>query len=146
MRSGEIAHDGLGRDTVPADVPYDGPEQYEELEGEQETPSLLDDLGDLIDDTKSYLEAEAAFQKSRAGYIGNRLKYAVAYGAVAFGIFHLALIAITVGVVIALVPIIGAWLATLLVGGVLIVGGLLLLRALKSKVNDIRSAFDKAEP
>lgn len=103
--------------------------------------SLTDDLFALVEDGKTYLEAEFAFQKSRTSFVANRAKMAVAYGAAAFGILHLALIALTVGTVIALAPLVGPWIATLIVGGVLIVLGIVCVRMLKGKIDDIRDAF-----
>lgn len=103
--------------------------------------SLRDDLMALLEDGQTYARAEVAFQKSRGAFLGNRGKQAVGLGAAAFGVFHLALIAITVGLVLALVPIVGPWIATGIVGVMLIVFGLLLLRMLKARVDDIRSAF-----
>ena len=130
------------KESPAAAMPSDFPDSCEDNEDEfPPEPSLTDDLTALFEDGKNYLEAERNFQKSRAGFVANRLKYATAYGAAAFGVLHLALIAITVGLVIALAPIIGAWLATLVVGVVLILAGVLFLRALKGKIDDIRAAF-----
>jgi uncharacterized membrane protein len=73
--------------------------------------------------------------------VANRAKLALAYGAAAFGVLHLALIALTVGSVIALAPVVGPWLATLIVGGLLIALGVVCARMLKGKIDDIRNAF-----
>ena len=89
--------------------------------------SLLGDLDALLADGKTYLESEVAYQKSRAGFTANRLKWSVIYGAAAFGLLHLALIALTVGVVIALSPLTGPWIATGIVVALLVIGALLLL-------------------
>ena len=104
-------------------------------------PSLTDDLFALYEDGKTYAQAEVAFQKSRAGYTANRIKSAVVFGLGAFGMLHLALIALTVGAVIALVPIMGPWLATGLVTIILLIAGGVLIFMLKSKIDDIRDAF-----
>ncbi|WP_375289788.1 phage holin family protein [Qipengyuania sp.] len=103
--------------------------------------SLIDDVEALFEDGKTYLEAEVAFQKSRAGFAGNRLKFAAVYGAMAFGFLHLALIALTVGIVIALTPVVGPWLATAIVVLALLIGGVIMIIKLRGKVNDIRQAF-----
>lgn len=127
----------------PYEAPdYEGP-GYDEDEGEAgpPPPSLIDDVLALFDDGKTYAQAELAYQKSRAGFAANRVKYVVAYGAAAFGVFHLALIALTVGVVIALMPLVGPWAATAIVTLSLIVLGVVLLNMLKGKLGDIRSAF-----
>ncbi len=116
-----------------------GDDDAEAVEGPD--GSLLEDLKALIDDGRTYAQAEMAFQKTRASFAGGQIKYVVAYGAAAFGALHLALIAIAVGLVIALAPIVGPWIATAIVAVVLVIIGVLFLRALKSKVGEIRGAF-----
>ena len=125
--------------------PLDVPDDYEPAGEEQGTAdaSLVDDVVALLSDGKTYAEAELAFQKSRAGYTANRAKGAIAFGLAAFGVLHLALIAATVGLVIALVPLIGPWGATALVTLALIVIGVVLLRMLKGRIDDIRDAFSE---
>lgn len=128
--------------------PLDLPDEHEvpEAEGEDgERFSLTDDVMALLEDGKTYAEAELRFQKSRAGYIGNRLKGAIAFGLGAFGVLHLALIAATVGLVIALAPVVGAWAATAIVTIALIAVGIVLLRLLKARLDDIRDAFEEEE-
>lgn len=128
--------------------PFDLPDEHEAPEPEGEDAqlfSLTDDVLALLEDGKSYAEAELRFQKSRAGYIGNRTKGAIAFGLGAFGVLHLALIAATVGVVIALAPIVGPWAATAIVTFALILAGVVLLRLLKGRLDDIRDAFDDGD-
>ncbi|WP_370188396.1 phage holin family protein [Qipengyuania sp.] len=129
--------------------PLDLPDEHEATDPQGDDGhdySLTDDVLALIEDGKTYAEAELRFQKSRAGFIANRTKGAIAFGLGAFGVFHLALIAATVGLVIALVPLIGAWGATALVTLVLVIAGVILLRLLKRRIDDIREAFDVEDP
>lgn len=123
--------------------PLDMPDEHASFDPEDPTTSssLTDDIFALIDDGKTYAEAEVAFQKSRAGYAANRAAGAVAFGLGAFGVFHLALIAATVGLVIALVPLVGPWIATAIVTFALVLAGVVLLWLLKGRINEIRSAF-----
>ncbi len=125
--------------------PLDLPDEHEppEADEDQRGPSLTDDVFALLEDGKTYAEAEVAFQKSRAGYIANRAKGVIAFGLGAFGVFHLAMIAGAVGLVLALVPLVGPWLATILVTAALIIAGLVLLRLLKGRIDDIRDAFSE---
>ncbi|GAB5350842.1 MAG: hypothetical protein CL575_08785 [Altererythrobacter sp.] len=125
----------------PLDVPGEYPSDTENDGGTADRPSLADDLLALFEDGKTYAEAEMAYQKSRAGYTANRLKGALALGFGAFGVLHLALIALTVGVVIALTPLVGPWIATAIVTVALIVIGIILLKMLKARIDDIRAAF-----
>ena len=135
--------DSETQDRADYEGPLDLPDDYEpEAEDHGDPgPSLTDDLVALLEDGKTYAEAEIAYQKSRAGFTANRLKGAIAFGLGAFGVFHLALIAFTVGAVIALMPLLGPWGATALVTVILIVAGVIMLRLLKGRIDDIRDAF-----
>lgn len=128
--------------------PLDLPDDHEPLEaedGDGDYYSLTDDVHALLEDGKTYAEAELRFQKSRAGYIANRAKGAIVFALGAFGVLHLALIAATVGLVIALVPLVGAWGATAIVTIAFILAGAGLLALLKQRLDDIRAAFDEEE-
>lgn len=111
-----------------------------------EDPSLLADIDALIADGKTYLQAEVAFQKSRAGFAANRVKSSLFYGAAAFALLHLALIALTVGVVIALAPLTGPWLATAIVTAVLVALAVFFVMKLRGRIDEIRTAFESREP
>ena len=128
--------------------PFDVPDEHDR-DGADDAPphaSLTDDVLAFFDDGKTYAEAEIRYQKSRMAFVANRAKGAVAFGAAAFGVLHLALIAMTVGLVLALIPLVGPWGATAIVTIGLIIVGVILLRSLKQRINDIRSAFaDKAD-
>ena len=133
-------------DRADFEGPLDLPDDFDpEEDGPEYGPSLTDDLAALFEDGKTYAEAEVAFQKSRAAYAANRLKSAVVFGLGAFGVFHLALIALTVGVVIALVPLVGPWAATAIVSISLVAIGAFLLSRLKGKIDDIRAAFSDGD-
>ncbi len=131
------------RDEAPYNGPVDLPDSYEPEDDDQEPhgPSLTDDIMALLEDGRTYAEAEMAYQKSRAGFAANRFKGAIAFGLGAFGVLHLALIAMTVGLVIALVPLVGPWIATAIVTAALIGLGLLFLSLLKTRIDEIRDAF-----
>ena len=133
------------RGNAPYEGPVDLPDEYEpEEEGaDSPGPSLVDDVLALLDDGKTYAEAEMAFQKSRAGFAANRIKGVVAYGLGAFGVLHLALIAMTVGLVIALAPLVGPWIATAIVTLALVALGILFLNLLKKRIDEIRDAFSE---
>lgn len=96
-------------------------------------PSLIDDVKALVDDGKTYLEAELQFQKSRATFAVDRGKSGAVYGVAAAAVLHLALVALVVGAIFALTPLITAWGATAVVVGVLLVAGLLLGLAAKRR-------------
>ena len=130
-------------------TPYSGPPDLsDEPEGSQTEgappgPSLTDDLMALLDDGKTYAEAELAYQRTRLRFSANRIKGIVGFGLAAFGVFHLALIALAVGLVLALIPLVGPWAATAIVTVALIGAGLLLLSLVKSRIDAIRDAFSE---
>ncbi len=98
-----------------------------DVEGEDR--SLLDDVRALIDDGKTYLEAELGFQKTRAAFIADRAKSTVVFGAIAALLGFLALVGLTVGSIIALTPLLTAWGASALVVALLLIAAALSARA-----------------
>ena len=133
------------RDEAPYNGPLDVPDSYEpdHEDGETAGPSLTDDILALLEDGKTYAEAEMAYQKSRAGFAANRATGAIAFGLGAFGVLHLALIAMTVGLVIALAPLVGPWIATAIVTVALVGLGVFFIMQLKSRLEEIRDAFSE---
>ncbi|HVR91799.1 MAG TPA: phage holin family protein [Novosphingobium sp.] len=91
--------------------------------------SLVDDVRQLIDDGRTLAEAEYAYQKSRAAVAGDGVKGAAAYGGLAIALVLFALVALTIGLLIALTPWLTAWGATAVV-----TVGLLLAAALSALV------------
>ncbi len=87
-----------------------------------EDRSLADDLRQLADDSKSFAKAEAAYQKARVAYAGDQARGLAIRGGLALAFVFFALMALTLGLVLALTPLLTAWGATAVV-----VAGLLLL-------------------
>lgn len=108
---------------------------------EADTSSLIDDVSALFEDGKTYAQAELAFQKSRARYLGGSVKGLAVYAGGAIAAFHLALIALTVGLVFALASAIGPWLATLVVTLVYLIIAAILALSLKRRLGAMRSAL-----
>ncbi len=124
--------------------PLDLPDEHDSpAEDGGPTHSLTDDIAALIDDGKTYVEAEIAYQKSRGAFVASHAKRAAIFGLGAFGVFHLALIAATVGAVIALVPLVGAWAATAIVTVALVIIGVVLVRIVKQRIDDIAGVFSE---
>lgn len=133
----------VDRAELPPDVPDDFDPEPADPAGE---PSLLDDLKTLLGDGKNYVEAELAFQKSRAGHTAALARLSAVYLAVALALVHLALIALVVGLVFALSPLVGPWLATGIVVGLLLAGALVLVQRLRAKLSEIRGMYSEQEP
>lgn len=88
--------------------------------------SLVEELAALIDDGRTYAEAELAFQKTRAGIAGKSAALAVVFAIVAIILLHIAFLALAVGLVIALQPLVTIWGAIAIVfGGLLLTTGAL---------------------
>jgi len=83
--------------------------------------SLTEELGALIDDGRTYFEAEVAFQKTRAKLAGKSIGIAIACALVALILLNIAFLALAVGLVIALAPIMTIWGAIAVVVGSLFV-------------------------
>ena len=104
--------------------------------------SLTDDVEALIDDGKTYVEAEIAYQKSRLSYAANRGKAGASFFLLALACFHLALLGLVVGSIIALSPVVGPLIATAIVVGVLLLAAMVLLWVAKGKFSRISQAFE----
>lgn len=90
--------------------------------------SLLADAEALIDDARTWFDAELGYQKSRVGFVVGRVKLMAGLGLGALFFLVMALFGLVVGLLIALTPLITAWGATAVVVGLLLVGALVMVR------------------
>lgn len=114
--------------------------------GEFSDLSLAQELRQLANEAKSVAQTELAFQKSRAAYAGAETKTIALLFGVALVIAFFALMALVVGVVIALGPILGPWGAMAAVTIVLLIAaGLCAFTAMGrlSRMMKIVSSSDK---
>lgn len=79
------------------------------LADEAERPTLAADLRQLADQARTLAQAELAFQKSRAAYAGAEIRGIAMLLAVALVLLFFAAMAMVVGTVIALGPLLGLW-------------------------------------
>lgn len=86
--------------------------------------SLVDDVRQLVEDGRTLVEAELAYQKSRAMVAGQAAKSVAGWSALALSLVFFALMALVLGLILVLTPLIGPLGAMLLV-----VAGLLILAA-----------------
>lgn len=116
------------------------------VEGDER--SLLDDVKALIDDGRTYLEAELGFQRTRAAFVADRAKSTIVLGAAAALLAFLALVGMTVGAIIALTPALTAWGASALVVAILLAAAVLAARAAARKWSGLLGAItgDAREP
>lgn len=102
-----------------------GTEPQDRAEASPDDASLIDSLRDLVEDGQTLVQAELAYQQSRAIYAWGRTKgiAALVILGLAFGSFML--LALVVGLLLALATVLGVWGALAAVAG-----GLGLLAAL----------------
>ena len=108
--------------------------------------SLNDDLHGLARDAKAYAEAELRFQKSRASYVASASKSVAILAVAALVAVFFAVMALVVGLVIALGPLLTPWGSMAVVTlALLAIAALLLLKA-KKRVGIMMSVLgqDKA--
>jgi hypothetical protein len=101
-------------------------------EGSSGFETLRDDVAALVEDARTYAEAEIAFQKTRAALVARHSGRALAALVLALVLLHIALIALAVGAVLALAPLVTIWGAILIVVGAMLAGvGVLVWVALR---------------
>lgn len=110
--------------------------------------SLVEDVTRLVTDGRTLLEAELAYQKSRAAVAGQGVKAVAGCAALALALVFVALMALTFGLVLALAEVLGAWVATGVVTlGLLAFGalsGVVALRRWKRTAAQLTEAADAA--
>lgn len=110
------------------------------------TRSLLEDIEDLLVDARTYLDAELSYQKSRASFVGGSIKRIAVFGIGAVVLALFAFGALTIGLIIALTPLVTAWGATAIVVGALLLVVFLLLRAAASHWDEMMSVINDKHP
>ncbi|HSG34291.1 MAG TPA: phage holin family protein [Sphingomonadaceae bacterium] len=106
------------------------------------SPSLLADVEALVEDGKTYAEAELAYQKTRLTYVSRQAKSAALYTLIAAALVVMAVVTLSIGAILALTPVIGAFGATAVVFVALVLGALLFGIAARGKIAKAVSAFE----
>jgi hypothetical protein len=75
----------------------------------REDPTLAQDMRLLASHVRTFAEAELAFQKARAAYVGSATRTIAVLGIVAAVLVFFAVMAAVFGTVIALGPVLGLW-------------------------------------
>ena len=107
-----------------------------------ENRSLIDDVEVLIEDGRTYLEAELNFQKTRALFIGDRAKGVALYALLGLMFAWMALIGLTIGLIFALTPSLGGWGATGVVVAIWLVIAVVALRAAAGRWKQLIASFE----
>ena len=103
--------------------------------------ALVGDLRQLAGDAKNLAEAELAYQASRAKVAGEAARNVAIFGVVAFVLAFFALGALTVGLLLALTPLVTAWGATAIVAGALVLGAFSCLLAANRRISRLRQVL-----
>lgn len=139
---GSIVHGHDARDLSDNHEADAAPEETGLEESEPEfDESLSEEISALIDDGKTYVEAEIAFQKTRASIAGKSIGSAAACVIVAIVTLHVAILALAVGLVIALDPLVTIWGAIAIVVGVLLFITAILVRMAMKHANRLGLIF-----
>nr|WP_166176505.1 phage holin family protein [Altererythrobacter segetis] len=125
-------------ETTPAGSSDDG----RAVDEAAENRSLIDDVEVLIEDGKTYLEAELNFQKTRAQFVGDRAKGVALYGLLGLMFAWMALIGLTIGLIFALTPSIGGWGATGVVVAIWLVVAGVAFRAAAGRWRALLASFE----
>lgn len=133
-----IAPPARGDEAVPEIAELDS----EPDDGGRAFRSLRDDVEALIDDGRTYLETELVYQKTRAAFVADHAKGALVFGAVAALLGFLALIGLTVGLIIALAPLLTAWGSSALVVVLLLLGAWIAVRAAGARWTRLMQAIE----
>ena len=110
-----------------------------------ESRSLMDDVEVLIEDGKTYLEAELNFQKTRARFAGDRAKGVALYGLLGLMFAWMALIGLTIGLIFALTPSLGALGATGVVVAIWLVIAGVAFRAAAGRWRALVASFEPTD-
>ena len=96
----------------------------------------------LFENGQSLLKAELAFQKARVGFVVRRAKGILGLAALALALLFFVLMALVVGLLLALAPLIGPWGAlAAVVGGLLGITALCVLGVVR-RIGAVRKALN----
>lgn len=140
----------------PAPAPADGaespladpaltPDPDSGDEGTAGFATLRDDIAALVEDARTYAEAEIAFQTTRASLAGKSAGRALVLLVLALVLLHIALIALAVGAVIALAPLVTIWGAIAIVVGVLLAGVMALVLSARGDGKALSAMFGSGD-
>jgi len=107
---------------APQAAALGGAPEADDAPGADSLSALREEIAVLIEDARTYAEAEVAFQKTRAAIAGKTAGRALVLLVLALVLLHIALIALAVGAVIALTPLVSVWGAIAIVVGAMLAG------------------------
>lgn len=131
---------------VPVEEPWavsgDGPEP----EAESGLGSLTGDLRELADNAQTLVEAELAYQSARAAYAWNRGRGIAIWLIIAATAGFFAVVALVVGLLLALIPYVGVWGSLAIVTLALVLVAVFALLRASAKFKRMRMALIADNP
>lgn len=104
-------------------------------------PDSLHDIGTrLVSEAKGAMQAEVDLLSARAALLGSGAKRTSLWGLVAFLSLWFGVIALIIGLLFALAPLVGPWWSILLVAGPLFIVAIIAALAAKAATRDVRDA------
>ncbi len=111
---------------------------------QDEDLSLVEDVRLLIGEARTFAQAEVAYQKTRAAYVGAQTKAIAVLGLGAVVLVVFAVMALVLGAVIAVGTLIGPWLAMIVVPlAILIVAAIMGISARNRSKKMLALVLDK---
>lgn len=102
--------------------------------------SLIADARALADDVRTAVEAEVAYQSARAGFLAGGGRAIALCFALAALLAVIALCTLAIGVLMALTPAVGPWLATAIVVAALVAAALVLALGANRRLRRLTAA------
>lgn len=112
----------------------------------EEEDSLVDQVKDLVGDTRTAVEAEIAWQSARAGFVGGQVGSVAIWAGLALVCAFIAILSLAFGAILALTPLIGAVFATLAVVAVLLIVALSAALVARSRVVRLKAIAFPGKP
>ncbi|GFE72898.1 phage holin family protein [Novosphingobium sp. TCA1] len=113
---------------------------------QDEDLSLVEDVRLLIGEARTFAQAEVAYQKTRAAYVGAQTKAIAVLGLGAVVLVIFAVMALVLGAVIAVGTLIGPWLAMIVVPlAILIVAAIMGISARNRSKKMLALVLDKGD-
>lgn len=108
-------------------------------------PGMIDQLKGLYADGRELIDAEVSFQRTRLSAVGKQVRIMALLAVVGLILLGCVLIALTVGTMIALIPILGPWGATGATAGATLVVAVLCFWLAAGRVGRVTALFASSD-
>lgn len=112
---------------------------------EGEDLSLMEDVRLLVGEARTFAQAELAYQKTRAAFVGAETRSIAVLGIGAVVLVLFAVVALVLGLVIALGTLIGPWLAMIVVPVAVLVVAAIMAVSARTRVKRMMALLSSKE-